>query len=301
MRNRVICLCFISFLFIGSVFCDTIILKSGKQVEGSIKERTNDAVKVDMEGVAITYYLTDIDSINGQKVIIESVTVAEEASPQTAPASAETYPAGRDESSGLQTPANQEETIPETSAPSSFKMSPGSEKSTVPMGVAAGVIGGMILFGLFLGLIIYVYTSICLQFIAKKTSSEPLFLAWIPFGHFFLRFKIAKMNYLWIFVPVGLFLLSFVTGFSAGLISVLSGAGNVPATANPIMMIISLFFSAIYAAFSGYLWYKIALARNKKGWIGALMAISVLNGVPFISFASLIGCGVIMGYLAFSE
>jgi len=301
MRNKVICLCFISLLFLGNVFCDTIILKSGKQVEGSIKERTNDAVKVDMEGVVITYYLMDIDSINGQKVIIESVTVTEKVSPQTTPVPAETYPGGKDESSGLQVPGDQEETIPETSAPSSFKVSPGLEKSTVPPGLAAGVVGGMILLVLFMGIIIYVYTSICLQFIAKKTGNEPLFLAWIPFAHHFLRFKIAKMNYLWIFVPVGVFFLSFIGGFSVSLFNALSGAGKAAVTANPIFMILNFFLTAIYAVFSGFLWYKISLARNKKSWIGALMAISILNAVPFVSFISLIGCGVIMGYLAFSE
>jgi hypothetical protein len=37
-----------------------------------------------------------------------------------------------------------------------------------------------------------------------------------------------------------------------------------------------------------YLWYKIALARNKPGWIGILTIIPIANFVA-------------MGYLAFSD
>jgi hypothetical protein len=81
----------------------------------------------------------------------------------------------------------------------------------------------------------------------------------------------------------------------------MGGMGKTVTMMNPVMMLVNLFFAAVYAAFSAFLWYKIALARNKKGWIGALMGISVLNSVPFISFISIAGCGVIMGYLAFSE
>jgi hypothetical protein len=167
--------------------------------------------------------------------------------------------------------------------------------------LTAGILGGMILLTLFIALIIYIYTSICLQFIAKKTASEPVFLAWIPFAHHFLRFKIARMSYLWIFVPVGIILLSFLTGFGFSLMSALSGAGKSAVVANPVFMVINFFLSVIYSGFAAFVWYKIALARNKKGWIGALMGVSVLNGIPFISLLSMIACGVIMGYLAFSE
>jgi hypothetical protein len=168
-------------------------------------------------------------------------------------------------------------------------------------GVTAGVIGAMILLIMFVAAIGYVYTSICLHFIAKKTGDGPLFLAWIPVAHYFLRLKVAKMNYLWILVPVGLVIVGFLVGLSASLAGVFGPAGKAPVAMNPALMLANFFFGAIYAAFSAFMWYKIALARNKKGWIGALMGISILNNVPFISFVSLAACGVIMGYLAFSE
>ncbi|MDD4955698.1 MAG: hypothetical protein PHP17_06650 [Candidatus Omnitrophica bacterium] len=302
MRNKVLCLCFISFLLLGNAFCETIILKSGKQVEGSIKERTSDSVKVDMEGVSITYYLTDIVSINGQKVAIENVTITEETKPQE-PLNPEHFELTVEP----QTPdtATTDEPVSgdtvKTTPPFRPGASSGAASSAVPAGITAGVIGGIILFALFFLLVVYVYSSICLQFIAKKTNSTPAFLAWIPFGHFFLRFKIAKMSYLWIFVPIGIIFISFVTGFSVGLLNALTGGSKTAVTANPLFMIVNFFLSAAYAAFAGYVWYKIALARNKKGWIGALMAISVLGNIPFVSIVVLIGCAVIMGYLAFSE
>lgn len=309
MRNKVICLCFISLLFLGNAFCDTLTLKSGKKIEGSIKERTKDAVKVDIEGITITYYLTDIDSINGQKISIEQTVVnVEEAKPENPSAATETYSSDEEVSTlqGSQTPANSSSSESKASVPlkekgrGSFEMSP-TKSSAVPPGIAAGVVGGMILLVLLIGLVSYVYSSICLYFIAKKTNSGPSFLAWIPFAHHLLRFKIAKMNYFWIFVPVGLFLLSFISGFSFGLMGALSGSSKVSVAASPIFMVINIFLSAIYAAFSAFVWYKIALARNKKGWIGALMGITILNNVPFVSFLSIIGCAVIIGYLAFSE
>jgi hypothetical protein len=40
--------------------------------------------------------------------------------------------------------------------------------------------------------------------------------------------------------------------------------------------------------FFGYLWYNIALARNKPGWIGAITFLPIVNLFT-------------MGYLAFSD
>jgi hypothetical protein len=45
---------------------------------------------------------------------------------------------------------------------------------------------------------------------------------------------------------------------------------------------------ACTAVFNGFVWYKIALARNKPGWVG------VLSVIPIVHLG-------VMGYLAFSE
>jgi len=55
------------------VFCETIVLKSGRTVEGKILEKTDKYIKVDIEGIPITYYLDDIESINGAKEVSSSV------------------------------------------------------------------------------------------------------------------------------------------------------------------------------------------------------------------------------------
>jgi tetratricopeptide (TPR) repeat protein len=62
----------ISFIFFALQFClaETIILKSGKQVEGRILEETDEYIKVDIVGIPIKYYLSDIESIDGKEIRI---------------------------------------------------------------------------------------------------------------------------------------------------------------------------------------------------------------------------------------
>lgn len=61
------------FILILSVFCscayaETVILKSGRKIEGAIVEKTSEYVKVDFYGTALTYFLSDIDTIDGVKI-----------------------------------------------------------------------------------------------------------------------------------------------------------------------------------------------------------------------------------------
>jgi len=117
--------------------------------------------------------------------------------------------------------------------------------------------GGAIFFVL---LIVYVYCSICLQIIAKKTDQRPAWMAWVPIANLFLMCKIGKMDYKWLL----LLLVSFVP-------------------------LIGPFFGPICALFwTAFVWYKIALARGKEGWMGAITII------PVVGFFT-------MGYLAFSK
>lgn len=52
-------------------YAETIVLKSGKTIEGKIIEKTDEYIKIDFFGVALTYYLSDIESIDG-KILTES-------------------------------------------------------------------------------------------------------------------------------------------------------------------------------------------------------------------------------------
>ena len=53
----------VSLLFSASVVCETILLKSGKFVQGKIVEQTKDYVKIDFSGVILTYERDQIDQI----------------------------------------------------------------------------------------------------------------------------------------------------------------------------------------------------------------------------------------------
>lgn len=52
------------FSFLTPVFSETIILKSGQKVEGKITEETDKYVKIDFEGVGLTFYNDEIFSID---------------------------------------------------------------------------------------------------------------------------------------------------------------------------------------------------------------------------------------------
>ncbi len=54
---------FLFFVFSTLSFADTVTLKSGRVVEGRILENTGDYVKVDMQGIELTYWAKDIESV----------------------------------------------------------------------------------------------------------------------------------------------------------------------------------------------------------------------------------------------
>ena len=51
-----------------NAFADTVILRSGQKISGDIVERNTDAVRVQFEGVTLTYYMDELQSINGEMV-----------------------------------------------------------------------------------------------------------------------------------------------------------------------------------------------------------------------------------------
>lgn len=113
---------------------------------------------------------------------------------------------------------------------------------------------------IFIALIVYIYSAICLQIITNKTNQRPGWMAWVPVANLFLMCKIGKLDYKWL-------LLLLV----------------------PFVPIIGPFFGPICALFwTAFAWYKIAVARGREGWIGAITII------PIVGFFT-------MGYLAFSK
>ena len=66
-RVRMLVLIVILFLSISSVYAETIVLKSGYTVEGKLLEKTDKYIKIDFQGVPITYFLDEVESIDGVK------------------------------------------------------------------------------------------------------------------------------------------------------------------------------------------------------------------------------------------
>lgn len=65
-KRLTILLLTISLCLSVSVFAETIILKSGKTIDGKIIERTDKYVKIDFYGVPLTYFLDEIDKVEGE-------------------------------------------------------------------------------------------------------------------------------------------------------------------------------------------------------------------------------------------
>ncbi|MDD5729518.1 MAG: tetratricopeptide repeat protein [Candidatus Omnitrophica bacterium] len=61
------CLVFlaVSFCLPVPLFAEKIILKSKKEIEGKVVEKTDKYLKFDFQGITLTYYIDDIESVDG--------------------------------------------------------------------------------------------------------------------------------------------------------------------------------------------------------------------------------------------
>lgn len=263
------CICAPCFLF-----ADTLVLKNGNHVEGAIVEKNDDAVRIEVEGVTVTYFLSDIERINSQEIapLISGeaeteIPMQEENTAIEMPSVASEEPEFYQEEYSAAEPAptahrqfrdSMAQATNAMSSPDTFARAmrqPGGFSKLAALqnpNVALAVMGVIFL----LTIIMYLYTCGCLWIIARKTNRQPAWLAWIPIANLFLLCKIAGLSYLWLLV--------------------------IFATIIPIIGP----FTGI--AFNAFIWYKVALARSKPGWIG------ILVGFPLIGF-------IFMGLLAFSE
>lgn len=108
----------------------------------------------------------------------------------------------------------------------------------LPRGGAMAIIAAMGMFFLVFAIACYIYTSLALQTIAKKTNTENPWLAWIPIVNVILMLNIAKKRIWWI-------ILCFI----------------------PLVNIVIIIL----------IWMAIAEARNKPSWWGILLIVPVVN------------------------
>lgn len=105
--------------------------------------------------------------------------------------------------------------------------------------------------GAFLGILVliilavYIYTSICLMFIAQKTKTNNAWLAWIPIANVFLMTSIAKQHW-------GLALAIIILGLI------------------PLLNLAAI-------ALGIYIWWLISERRNVHGAFSLLMLLPVVN------------------------
>lgn len=246
-------------LLAANAWADTVTFKSGKKVEGTIKAINNDTITVDLYGVTeMTYELADIQEINGQIVDLKPSPAAP---PQPAQETArpeetvETPPAPKVEPAPVET-THETEAMTMTEAPD-VKLSDKEAKAV--LAVIMTFVSLYILYIVVTITVALIYSAICLQIIARKTGTPNGWMAWIPIANLFLACNIGSVRYLW--------LLLLLTGF-------------VPVVGALLASICDIFLF-------GFIWYRIALARGKEGWIGAITII------PLVGLFT-------MGYLAFS-
>lgn len=65
-EKRIVLMALVLFFYsCWIVFAETIYLKTGKKIRGQIVEKNDKQIKVDISGVKITYYMDEIDHIEG--------------------------------------------------------------------------------------------------------------------------------------------------------------------------------------------------------------------------------------------
>jgi tetratricopeptide (TPR) repeat protein len=76
-RRSIILIAVVFLCFPIKTFAETIILKSGKSVEGKLIEKTDKYIKIDFLGVPLTYFFDEVESIDGKPVYAsgKSVTI----------------------------------------------------------------------------------------------------------------------------------------------------------------------------------------------------------------------------------
>lgn len=105
--------------------------------------------------------------------------------------------------------------------------------------VAGGIIVAIV------SLAIYVYTSLALMTIAKKTKTKNGWLAWIPIANFYLLTQIARVNPWWTLILLAFF---------------------IPMIGSLVVMVAGI-----------WMFWRIAELRKFPGWVSLLLILPLVN------------------------
>jgi len=142
---------------------------------------------------------------------------------------------------------------------------------------AVGFIASFFILFILLIVGLYVYSSLALMKIAKRTHTSNEWFAWLPILSTLLQLNIAKMHWAWIFVFIAPILLVFI----------------------PILgwILIIPFLIASLVLFI-FIWWKICEARKKPGWLALFL---IIMYIPIINFIGGIFYMVLIGILAWGK
>jgi len=263
----IFCLVFV-FAVCGYLFADTVTLNTGQEIEGDILNQTADSVSIDFMGVELTYFMDEVAAINGSPVgapaAPEPVTVPAQTPPEPDTALTSTFDSPDIIERGEALSRSLQPESPVSSQPATVEPRPFVTRDTItesdydiPSEAAAGAavaMGAAMIFLFIFSIAVYVYSALCLQFIAKKTNQGPVWMAWVPVANLFLMAKIAGIPYTWLFI--------FLAGF------------------------IPYIGALVSMGFAGYIWWKISEARGKPGWIGILCVLPLISlvGMGILAF-----------------
>lgn len=116
---------------------------------------------------------------------------------------------------------------------------------TLDLNALAGLFAAFFFLFLVVVLALYIYTSIALMTIAKKTRTENAWLAWIPIANFYLVTQIAGVSGFWTLALLAIF----------------------------IPIVGSLFVAGVGI----WMFWRIAEKRRFPGWLSLLLLIPVVN------------------------
>lgn len=234
-------------------FAEEIVLNNGMTVQGTITERSDKWIKVNASGVDVTYYLDEVQLIDGKSVVgaVSQMPKATESLPAVSPQSSNDFTTKTEQvlSTEISAPLIQsaksfevESATPQTARfdpaaadqlSDSSRVSSKSSKQLTPTEATIALVLALIFIGIIL--VIFCYPVFL---IAKKTQTAHPFFAFIPILNYYL-------------------------------ICTISG--------RPVWWMILYLIPLVNLIIDMLVWMNIAKVRRRPEWLGALALIPLGN------------------------
>jgi len=123
-----------------------------------------------------------------------------------------------------------------------------------------GLFLGAMIASIILSVLFYIYSSLALMFIAKRTNTRHAWLAWIPYANIYLISKIAQKHW-WpiLLIPIPIIMSFFLNNLISSII-------------NYAIVIVIFIFIIIW-------WWKIFERRGRPGWWALISIIPIIGWI----------------------